>query len=112
MATASNRADGQGALAPVFCSIADTVGEFPLEADRPELGQDGPGGEENPRNQTPQTNSPTVAYVADATPGLMKMGSSSGSPSDWRQVSGRRPLDQLRPRARPPVWPGRRPGSG
>src|SRR5262249_49103746 len=59
-------------------------------------------------SSTDLVNSPPVAYAADATPGLMKLESRSGSPSDWRRVSGRRPFDQLRPRARPPVGPGRR----
>ena len=57
-------------------------------------------------------NSPTVTYAADAAPGMMKMESSCGSPEDGRRVSGRRPFDQLRPRARPTVWPGRRPIPG
>ena len=55
--------------------------------------------------QTPETNSPTVAYVADATPGMMKMGSIL---IDSHSEAGGRPqaVDPLRPRARPTVWPG------
>ena len=52
-------------------------------------------------------NSPTVAYVADATPGLMKMASDLVD-SHSEAGGGPEAVDTLRPRARPTVWPGRR----
>ena len=52
-------------------------------------------------------NSPTVTYAADAAPGMMKMESDCGS-LGLEVDSGSEAVDQLRPRARPTVWPGRR----
>jgi hypothetical protein len=60
------------------------------------LGKLGPSGVAFPGHQRPRTNSPTVTYAVYAAPGMMKMESGSGSPEDWRRVSGRRPFDQLR----------------
>src|SRR5262245_16244190 len=56
---------------------------------------------------TPDGNSPTVAYAADAAPGMMKM---APALVDWDSEAGGEPeaVDTLRPRARPTVWPGRR----
>src|SRR5262249_31370422 len=56
-------------------------------------------------------NSPTVVYVADATPGMMKMASDLVD-SDSEVGGGPEAGDSLRPRARPTVWPGRRPVPG
>jgi hypothetical protein len=64
-------------------------------------------GKSNPRLKTPQLNSPTVAYVADATPGMMKMAPDLVD-SHSEAGGGPEAVDTLRPRARPTVWPGRR----
>src|SRR6516165_8424862 len=56
---------------------------------------------------TLRPNSPTVTYVADATPGMMKMASDLVD-SHSEAGGGPEAVDTLRPRARPTVWPGRR----
>src|SRR3954447_10143967 len=51
----------------------------------------------------PGANAPTVAYAADAAPGMMKMESALVD----SEVGGEpQAVDTLRPRARPTVWPG------
>jgi len=55
----------------------------------------------------PGPNLSTVTYAADAAPGMMKMESDCGS-LGLEVDSGSEAVDQLRPRARPTVWPGRR----
>src|SRR3954471_3607808 len=72
----------------------------------------GTPGDPNPASPTHHANSLIVTYAVYAAPGMMEMGSSCGSPWCRRRVSGRRPFDQLRPRARPTVCPGRRPVPG
>ena len=57
--------------------------------------------------QRSETNSPTVAYVADATPGMMKLAQDLVD-SDSEAGRGSEAVDPLGPRARPTVRPGRR----
>jgi hypothetical protein len=52
-----------------------------------------------------------VVYVADATPGMMKRASDLVD-SHSEAGGGPEAVDTLRPRARPTVWPGRRPVPG